>query len=190
MTAHIAKKYFPFELAKCVRMLVLDVDGVLSDGRIILLNDGEEAKSFNVRDGHGIKMLQRCGVEVALLTGRNSNIVSHRAKELGITYIIQGSLNKDEGMAHLCQQTAIARRCCAYMGDDVVDLPAMKGCALSTAPADAHIGVCQRVDWVSSVAGGHGAVRELAEGLILALGHWDDIVTARYGLKADECDWE
>ncbi|MDQ6975294.1 MAG: HAD hydrolase family protein [Mariprofundaceae bacterium] len=189
MGKETAKMYFPFDAAKRVRMLVLDVDGVLSDGRVILLNSGEEAKSFNVRDGHGIKMLQRSGIEVALLTGRKANIVNHRAKELGICHVIQGSLNKDEGMARLCEQVKVSRDCCAYMGDDVVDLPAMQGCALSAAPADAHIGVRHRVTWVSSTAGGHGAVRELAEGLILAQGNWKKIITARYGLTAIESGW-
>lgn len=190
MNEHVAKASFPFDLAAPVRMLVLDVDGVLSDGRVILLNGGEEAKAFHVRDGHGIKMLQRSGVEVAILTGRNSNIVSRRAEELGIRHIIQGSLNKDEGMMRLCQKVNITRKFCAYMGDDVVDLPAMQGCALTASPVDAHAGVAHYVDWISSAKGGHGAVRELAEGIILAQGNWSKVITSRYAITPVDCGWE
>lgn len=184
-----AKAVFPFAKAKNIRMLVLDVDGVLSDGRIILMNTGEEAKTFNVRDGHGIKMLQRSGVTVAILTGRRSQIVEHRARELGIDHIIQGSLRKAEGMVELTKQASVSMAECAYMGDDVVDLPAMAGCTLSTAPADAHAGVRQVVDWVSSSRGGHGAVRELAEGIILARQRWQDVVQDAYGLTPADCGW-
>jgi len=184
-----AKTKFPLVAAARVRMLVLDVDGVLSDGRVTLMDSAEQIKSFNVRDGHGIKMLQRAGVQVAILTGRRSLVVEHRAKELGIVHVIQGSLDKASGMAALCEAASVAWSDCAYMGDDVVDLPAMRGCALSTAPKDAHQGVLGVVDWVSSANGGQGAVRELAEGLILASGQWPTVMQERYGLTPAACGW-
>ncbi len=185
----IGKACFPFVRARRVRMLVLDVDGVLTDGRVIMLDGGEEAKGFHVRDGHGIKMLQRAGIQVALLTGRTSELVRMRAEDLGIEQVLQGCHDKAQGMLSLCRSVGIDWRDCAYMGDDVVDLPAMHGCALAAAPADAHEGVRHAADWVSSVDGGRGAVRELAEGLILACGQWETVVAVRYGLSPVECGW-
>lgn len=180
---------FPLELAHGIRMLVLDVDGVLTDGRILMDNAGEETKGFNVRDGHGIKMLQRAGIEVAILTGRTSKVVEHRARDLGIKYVVQGSLRKTAGLDTLCEQAGIEPDVCAYMGDDVVDLPAMRRCRLRTAPADAHAGVKARVDWLSDYAGGNGAVRQLAEGLILAAGAWPQVVAEAYDLSPTDCGW-
>lgn len=180
---------FPLKQARGIRMLVLDVDGVLTDGRILMDNAGEETKGFNVRDGHGIKMLQRAGIEVAILTGRSSKVVEHRARDLGIKYVVQGSLRKTAGLDELCEKSGIAPDACAYMGDDVVDLPAMNRCGLRTAPADAHIGVRKTADWVSDHAGGFGAVRQLAEGLILAAGVWPQIIDESYGLSPADCGW-
>lgn len=180
---------FPLELAKGIRMLVLDVDGVLTDGRILMDNAGEETKGFNVRDGHGIKMLQRAGIEVAILTGRTSKVVEHRARDLGIRYVVQGSLRKTVGLDELCEKSGISPVECAYMGDDVVDLPAMNRCRLKSAPCDAHVGVKVKADWVSDHAGGFGAVRQIAEGLILAAGAWPQVIEEAYGLSPADCGW-
>ncbi len=189
MTMATGKQQFPFERAKQVRLLVLDVDGVLTDGRVIMLDGGEEAKGFHVRDGHGIKMLQRCGIQVAILTGRSSTVVARRAEDLGIELVTQGCLNKDEGMNRLCAEAAVSRSACAYMGDDIVDLPAMNGCTLATAPHDAHQAVRASAHWVSSAIGGRGAVRELAEGLLLAHRKWHEIVQQRYGVSPADAGW-
>jgi len=180
---------FPTRLAQGIQMLVLDVDGVLTEGQIVMDDHGEESKAFNVRDGHGIKMLQRTGIKVAILTGRTSKVVTCRARDLGIEYVIQGSLRKADGIKALCEQADVAADVCAYMGDDVIDLPAMQQCRLSMAPADAHKGVLSKVDWVSDNKGGCGAVRQAAEGLILANGFWNQVVHEAYGLMPEECGW-
>ncbi len=181
---------FPFQKAKGIRMFILDVDGVLTGGDIILNDDGAQLKSFHVRDGHGIKLLQRSGIEVAILTGRTSQVVAHRAKELGIRHIIQGALRKGEAIQTLCEQAGITTDCCAYMGDDVIDLPAMAYCQLALAPADAHIAVRNKADWVSGFDGGHGAVRQACEGFIIANEAWDKVMTVAYGVLPEDSGWE
>ena len=180
---------FPLNAAKGIKMLVLDVDGVLTEGHVTMTDSGDEIKNFNVRDGHGIKMLQRVGIEVAILTGRKSNVVAHRAKDLGIQYVIQGSLRKADGLQDLCAQADISPEDSAYMGDDVIDLPAMMQCRLKTAPKNAHTSVLNKAAWVSSYAGGLGAVRQLCEGLILANGGWDDVIEKAYGVSPKDSGW-
>ncbi|MDX8395869.1 MAG: HAD-IIIA family hydrolase [Mariprofundaceae bacterium] len=180
---------FPIQAAKEIRMLVLDVDGVLTAGQITMDDQGEESKSFNVRDGHGLKMLQRAGVQVAILTGRTSNVVLHRARDLGIEHVIQGSLLKADGLEELCASAGIAPESCAYMGDDMIDLPAMRKCGLTMAPKDAHRGVLKTAQWVSDYNGGHGAVRQACEGLILASGDWPKVIETAYGLSPEDCGW-
>ena len=180
---------FPLDVAKGIKMLVLDVDGVLTEGHVTMTDNGDEIKNFNVRDGHGIKMLQRTGIEVAILTGRKSKVVAHRAADLGIKYLIQGSLRKADGLKDLCAQAGISPEDCAYMGDDVIDLPAMRQCRLKTAPSDAFMGVLKHAAWVSEYKGGHGAVRQLCEGLILANGGWDSILEQAYGVSPQDCGW-
>jgi len=180
---------FPMSLAKNIRMLVLDVDGVLTAGQIFLTDGGEQIKAFNVRDGHGIKLLQRIGIEVAILTGRTSKVVELRAQELGIKHLIQGSLRKADGIAVLCEKANIQASDCAYMGDDVIDLPAMALCRLNMAPFDAHQAVQSKVNWVSAYAGGSGAVRQACEGLILANDAWDDVMGSAYGVSPQESGW-
>lgn len=180
---------FPFDRARNVRMLILDVDGVLTGGDIIMDNAGEESKAFNVRDGHGIKLLQRAGVRVALLTGRRSGVVACRARDLGIEHVIQGSLKKVEGLDELLQQTGLDAEACAYMGDDVLDLPPMRRCAFGMAPKDAHPSVIRHADWLSDHDGGNGAVRQAAEGLILARNAWQEVVQTPYGVTPSDCGW-
>lgn len=180
---------FPFEKAADIRMLILDVDGVMTDGSIIMDGAGNELKAFNVRDGHGIKLLQRAGIEVAIITGRSSRVVAARAADLGIKYVIQGCLNKNEGLSELEQQSGVAADHCAMMGDDVLDLPPMYRCALALAPADAHPAVCAYVDWISDANGGRGAIRQAAEGLILAIGAWDKVIESRYNTSPAASGW-
>jgi len=180
---------FPFDQARDIRMLILDVDGVMTDGSIIMDQHGDEWKAFNVRDGHGIKMLQRAGIRIAIITGRSSRVVAARARDLGIEFVIQGCLNKAEGLAELEQQSGIAAGYCAMMGDDVLDLPPMYRCVLALAPADAHPAVCSHVDWISDANGGHGAIRQAAEGLILAADAWQEVVQSRYHISPAECGW-
>jgi len=184
-----ACRNFPAERAKGIGMLILDVDGVLTDGRIIMDNRGEEYKAFDVRDGHGIKMLQRGGIQVGILTGRTSDVVLRRAADLGITAVVQGSLNKSEGLARLLGLANVEASACAFMGDDVVDLPPMRSCRLALAPSDAHAAVLQQAHWVSDCRGGRGAVRQAAEGLILAAGAWESVVRKPYGATSHEAGW-
>ncbi len=180
---------FPLQRAATIELVVFDVDGVLTDGRITIDNSGIESKHFHVRDGHGIKLLQRAGVTAAILTGRDSAVVEHRAGELGITHIMQGCWNKAEGIASLAQATGIPLEQCAMMGDDIVDLPAMRRCTLAFAPADAHVAVRRHADWFSRHRGGRGAVRELCEGLILARGRWQEVIGTPYGITPEMCGW-
>jgi len=180
---------FPFQQAAAIRLLILDVDGVMTDGSIIMDQHGHELKAFNVRDGHGIKMLQRAGIRIGIITGRNSAVVSARAADLGIEFVLQGCLNKAEALLQMEQQTGIAPQHCAMMGDDVLDLPPMYPCGLSLAPHDAHHAVLAYADWVSDCDGGRGAIRQAAEGLILAVGEWDAIVKSRYDITPAACGW-
>lgn len=180
---------FPFDKVRDIRMLILDVDGVLTSGDIVMNDAGEESKSFNVRDGHGIKLLQRAGVQVALLTGRSSGVVACRARDLGIDHVIQGSLRKTEGLDALLQQTGLKAEACAYMGDDVLDLPPMRRCAFGMAPKDAHPSVLTHADWISDHVGGKGAVRQAAEGFILARNVWQEVIETPYGVTPSDCGW-
>jgi len=180
---------FPLKKANGIRMLVLDVDGVMTAGSIFMENTGEEMKALNVRDGHGIKLLQRAGIQVGMLTGRTSGVVKSRAADLGIEHVVQGSLNKMEGLAALLSGTGLLAENCAYMGDDVLDLPPMRQCALGFAPHDAHPSVLKHAEWVSGFDGGHGAVRQAAEGLILANNAWSQMMQEPYGVSPPDCGW-
>lgn len=156
-----------------VRMLVLDVDGVLTDGRLYYTDAGEEIKAFNIRDGLGIKLLQRAGVRVAIITGRDSSIVARRSSELGIQDVVQGREDKRAALLELCQRTGMAIEDCAYMGDDLPDLGAVIAAGLGMAVADASARVREAADWVSECTGGRGAVREACEFILAARGDWE-----------------
>ncbi|MDP2854941.1 MAG: HAD-IIIA family hydrolase [Smithellaceae bacterium] len=164
---------------KKIKMLVLDVDGVMTDGSIIMDSDGREMKNFNVRDGHGLVMIQRHGMQVAILTGRTSAVVDHRARDLKITEVYQGALNKKEIFAQILKKNNLTPETIAYMGDDIVDIPVLKMVGFSVAVADALELVKKTVDYVTVNRGGQGAVREICEMLLMAQGHWPE-VAARY----------
>ena len=154
------------EIARGITLLALDVDGVLTDGRIQYGNSGEELKSFNIKDGLGIKLLQRDGIEVVLITGRSSHIVARRARELGISEVIQGREDKLTALKEICLLRQVTPQQCAYMGDDLPDLAAVRAAGIGMAPADAVISLHEAADWVSQYTGGHGAVREACEALL------------------------
>lgn len=164
-----------------ISCMVFDVDGVLTDGGITITDAGEEIKTFNSRDGHGMKLLMRAGIEVAILTGRTSRVVEHRARELGISHVVQGSKDKREALLELAGRIGIDPGAMAYMGDDVVDLPAMALCGLTFAPADALDAVRQRAHVVTTLPGGHGAAREAIEILLKRLGLFEKVME-RYGV--------
>ncbi len=170
------------ERLKPIRLLILDVDGVMTDGRIIYDAKGVESKFFNVKDGHGIKMLQRSGVQVGIISGRESMVVTNRAAELGITLVYQRALNKIGPYEEILAATGLKDHEVAYMGDDILDVPVMRRVGFAAAPADAVVDVLPHVHFVTRNRGGWGAVREVCDFLLKVQGTWDE-VTARYNLR-------
>lgn len=166
------------KLAK-IRLLILDVDGVMTDGRIIFDSNGIESKFFNVKDGHGIKMLQRGGIEVAIISGRESKVVANRAAELGIERVFQKSLNKMEPYLKILADTGLTDGDVAFIGDDLIDIPVLKRVGFAAAPADAIDEVIPFVHFVTKNSGGWGAVREVSDMILKAKGLWEGL-TARY----------
>ncbi len=164
-------------LAQGIRLLALDVDGVLSDGRVIYASDGSELKAFNIRDGLGIKLLQRAGVTVAIITGRRSAIVGRRAAELGITDLMEGREDKLTALRELSERLNLSLAECAYMGDDLPDLSAIRAAGLGLTVADAAAEVQAAADWSSAAVGGAGAVREACEWLLRHRGQWSAVIT-------------
>ncbi|MGR9000176.1 MAG: 3-deoxy-manno-octulosonate-8-phosphatase KdsC [Gammaproteobacteria bacterium] len=169
------------EKAKKLKLLILDVDGVLTDGKLFFDNQGNEYKSFHARDGHGIKLLRQTGVEVAVISGRKSNSVALRMKNLGIEYVYQGHENKQAAFDELIEKTGITPEQAAHVGDDLLDLPLMMRVGLAIAVNDANFAVKQRAHWCTTLPGGHGAVREVCDLIMQAQGHFDDVVN--YYLK-------
>ncbi|MBI4683992.1 MAG: HAD-IIIA family hydrolase [Nitrospirae bacterium] len=163
-------------LAKNIKLVIFDVDGVLTDGRIILDNEGNEFKAFHVRDGHGIKMLIRAGVKVALITGRQSKVVARRAKELGITEVFQKCYDKREAYKRIKKKFSLRDNEIAYVGDDIVDLPLMKSVGLSFAVADSSYEVRSHATEVTKNPGGKCAVREVTDLILKAKGLWNRII--------------
>lgn len=158
-----------------IRLILLDVDGVLTDGGIILDDRGVEAKRFDVRDGQGITLLIRCGIRVGFITGRYSNIVRHRAKELGVTIVHQGVKNKAEIYVRIKRKTGLKDEQIAYVGDDILDLPVLRKVGLAIAVRDGWPGLKTRVDYVTESGGGRGAVREVSELVLKAQNMWKDL---------------
>ncbi|MEN6421743.1 MAG: HAD-IIIA family hydrolase [Smithella sp.] len=167
------------EKLKKVKLLILDVDGVMTDGRIIMDDEGREIKNFHVRDGHGIKVLQRYGIEVALLTGRLSQVVKQRAKDLDIKEVYQTVYNQREVVEKILKKHKLSAEETAYMGDDIIDIPVLKSVGFSAAVADAVEVVKKSVDYVAKNKGGQGAVREICEMILQAQGKWPEIA-AKY----------
>jgi 3-deoxy-D-manno-octulosonate 8-phosphate phosphatase (KDO 8-P phosphatase) len=153
-----------------IKLLIFDVDGVLTDGSLFLGDDGQEYKAFHSQDGHGIKMLQRNGVRCAIITGRTSKVVEYRMRNLGIDLVYQGQENKLDGFAHLMEQVGLEPEQVAYVGDDVVDLPVMRKVGLAIAVADAHPLVLEHAHWRTPRGGGRGAARDVCEMLMEAHG--------------------
>jgi 3-deoxy-D-manno-octulosonate 8-phosphate phosphatase (KDO 8-P phosphatase) len=166
------------EKAKRIRMLVMDVDGVLTDGRIIYSDDGTEVKAFDVKDGVGIRAAQRAGLLVAVLTARVSDAVARRARELGITEVHQGINDKVETYGALLRRHHLTDDLVAYVGDDVNDLPLLARAGLSAAPSDAAGDVKARVAYVAERGGGRGAVREVIELILRAQGKWEQVISS------------
>jgi len=155
-----------------IKLLALDVDGVLTDGRLYYSSNGVELKSFNIKDGLAIKLLQQAGIDVAIITGRSSAMVERRAVELGIANVIQGREDKLSALNELARMLELPLNACAYMGDDLPDLQAIQQAGLGMTVADGAAEVQAAADWISSKAGGAGAVREACEFILKASGRW------------------
>lgn len=166
------------DLARRIRLVVFDVDGVLTDGRLILGDDGQEHKAFHSHDGHGIKMLQRSGVAVGIITGRTSRVVEHRVADLGIRHVRQGCLEKLPVFQELLRDLGLEPDQAAFVGDDVVDLPIMLAVGLAVAVANAHWLVKEHAHWVTPTAGGAGAARDVCELLMHAQGTYTEAMQA------------
>ncbi|MGK2943934.1 MAG: KdsC family phosphatase [Desulfuromonadales bacterium] len=158
-----------------IKLLLLDVDGVMTDGRIIYDSDGGETKAFDVKDGHGLKLLQRAGIRVGIITGRQSTIVVRRAAELGIELVYQGAKDKRLPFNEILQKLALAPEEVAYIGDDIVDLPVMRQVGFAVTVADAVDDVKPFADMVTERPGGRGAVREVCDFLLKETGRWPTV---------------
>jgi len=161
------------ERARKVELLVLDVDGVLTDGGLYYGPEGEALKRFDVKDGHGIVLCRDTGLPSAILTARTSRAVEVRAKELRIPFVLQGERDKKVGLEKLLERCGLTADKLAYIGDDVNDLPVLSRVGFAAAPADARPEVKEHVHYVCESRGGHGAVRELCEVLLRAKGLWE-----------------
>jgi 3-deoxy-D-manno-octulosonate 8-phosphate phosphatase (KDO 8-P phosphatase) len=166
------------EKAKKLKLLILDVDGVLTDGKLFFDNEGNEYKAFHARDGHGIKMLQQSGVDVAVISGRRSNSVIIRMKQLGIKHVYQGYENKILAFHEIIEKISINPERVAHVGDDLLDLPLMTRVGLSVAVQDANFAVKQHADWCTTLSGGCGAVREVCDLIMQAQGNFDNLVSS------------
>lgn len=164
------------EKAARIRLVLFDVDGVLTDGVIAVHTDGSESKAFHIRDGAAIVWAQRAGLVVGLLSARSSGATAQRAAQLAVTIVSQGVPDKLTGYEQIVREKGVEDAAVAYMGDDLLDLPVLKRAGLSAAPADAAAEVRAGVDWVSPSPGGRGAARELIELVLRAQDRWDAIV--------------
>ena len=162
-----------FDKIKQLKLLILDVDGVLTDGRLFFDDTGKEYKCFHARDGHGIKLLRQSGVEVAVISGRKSNSVALRMQALGVELVYQGHENKRAAFAEILQQLNLSPKQVAHVGDDVLDLPILVQVGFAVAVADAHFAVKQHADWCTQIAGGQGAVREVCDLIMQVQGRFD-----------------
>jgi 3-deoxy-D-manno-octulosonate 8-phosphate phosphatase (KDO 8-P phosphatase) len=164
------------EKLKNVKLLLLDVDGVMTDGGIIYNDHGEETKKFNCRDGLGLRLLMDAGIEVGIVTGRKSGVLMHRCENLGISLIFDGVIEKGRVLEPILQQTRIDSEEIAFMGDDLIDLPLMKKVGLAVTVADAHETVLEYAHLITCAKGGAGAVREVCEAILKAKGLWANII--------------
>ncbi len=165
---------------KNIRLVIFDVDGVLTDGSIIISDDGQETKAFHSRDGHGMKLLQYTGVEIGIITGRTSKVVEHRMNSLGVNHVFQGQQVKLPAFESLITQLDLTADQCAYVGDDIVDLAIMSRVGLAIAVQDAHSVVKKHAHWITPSAGGKGAAREVCELIMEGQGTLQDQIERHF----------
>lgn len=168
--------YILLEQARHIEALVLDVDGILSDGFVTLTNTGDEIKSFDIRDGLGMKLVQKAGVKVIIITGRTSNIVEKRMSDLGVDLVFQGREDKGIALREACGQLNIAPEDCLYMGDDWPDLSAFAIAGMKVTVPNGHVEVRRRADLVTQAMGGRGAVREICDMILMAKGAYETLL--------------
>ncbi len=164
------------EHAKNIKLLILDCDGVLTDGRILMTAEGDEMKTFDVRDGHGIVMLHRAGLRTAIISGRKSAVVQRRAKELGIAQVHEMAWVKLEPYQKILEEEGLSDTEVCYVGDDVVDIPLLRRAGFAVAVADAVAEVKAHSHYITKCKGGRGAVREVIELILNAQGKWDELM--------------
>lgn len=157
------------ERAAAIRLVIFDVDGVFTDGRLVYSAEGEEIKVFHVRDGVGVKALRRAGIQLAVISGRSSDAVALRMAELGIQRVFQGDHDKLPLLNQILDATGVSAEQTAFLGDDLPDLPVLREVGLAACPADAHPSVREACDWTGAVDGGRGAVREFCDFLLSCL---------------------
>lgn len=168
--------YVILEQARHIRALVLDVDGILSDGFVSMTNTGDEIKSFDIRDGLGMKLVQQAGLKVIIITGRQSNIVEKRMSDLGVDLVFQGREDKGVALKQACAQLELDPEDCLYMGDDWPDLSAFAIAGMKVTVPNGHVEVRKRADLVTQAMGGRGAVREVCDMLLMANGHYQALL--------------
>lgn len=162
--------------ARAIRLMGFDIDGVMTDGRLYFGPEGDFMKAFFTRDGFGLKMLAKSGVKIAIITGRDSAIVSQRAANLGIGLVLQGIEDKRAAMASLLAREQLGFEQCGYMGDDLIDLPLLRACGFSATVPDGHELVRQHAGYLTQAPAGAGAVREVCEFILRAQGSWDRVM--------------
>ena len=160
-----------------VALLLLDVDGVLTDGKVIYDDHGTQIKAFDVKDGLGMRLLMAANIPVGIVTGRESKALSHRCQNLGITLLYQGIKDKADTLSHILEKTGIPAAQTAFVGDDLMDLPILSKVGFPIAVADAGKDVLDRAVGITRAKGGHGAVREVCEAILKAKGQWPDIIS-------------
>ena len=164
------------ERAARIKLLLMDCDGVLTDGRIWLFENGEEQKGFHTRDGLGMELWHRAGLRSGIISGRTSRAVEMRARGLGMSFVIQGHENKVQAFADILKQADVTRADVAYIGDDLNDIPLMVQSGLGVAVADAALETREHAHYVTKALGGFGAVREVIELILKSQGRWDDLI--------------
>lgn len=162
--------------ARRIKLLLIDCDGVLTDGRLELLENGDEQKTFHARDGQGISLFHRAGLKTGIISGRTSSAVERRAQDLGMTYVRQDARDKIKALEEIMAEAGVSLDECAYIGDDVADIPVMLRVELAVAVADAVVETKQAAHYITELKGGHGAVREVCDLILKAQGHWHELM--------------
>ena len=162
--------------AQRIKLLLMDCDGVLTDGRLWLTSDGDEQKAFHARDGQGISLLHRAGLRTGIITGRTSSAVDRRARDLKMSYVRQYAKDKIKALEEILAEAGVTTDECAYIGDDVVDIPVMRRVGLAVAVSDAVEETKQAAQYITALKGGQGAVREVCDLVLKAQGRWAELM--------------